>query len=144
MNSNWQRGHLLALLILLLGWGSWCVPAIAQTSGSLSGIVQDPQGAAVSGATVTLTDPKKNLTLQGQTSSEGTFAFTTLQPGDYTVTIDAAGFKKAIKSGIIINVNDRQTTGVISLEVGTVGDVSRSRPMPPGCSSRRRAANRAR
>ena len=123
MKIKWQQRRLLALLALLIGWGIWSAPATAQTSGSLSGIVQDPQGAAVFGATVTLADPKKNLNLQTQTSSEGTFSFTTLQPGDYTVTIDATGFKKAVKNGVIINVNDRQTTGIISLEVGTVGDV---------------------
>ena len=99
------------------------VMALGQTSGSLSGVVQDPQGAAVVGAKVTLEDPKKNLTLQATTSADGTFAFTTLQPGDYTVTIEASGFKKAVKSGVVINVNDRQSTGIITLEVGAVGDI---------------------
>ncbi len=97
--------------------------AFGQTSGSLGGVVQDPQGAAVTGAKVTLTDPKKNLTLQATTSSEGNFAFPGLQPGEYTVSVEAPGFKKSVKSGIVINVNDRQSTGVISLEVGGVGDV---------------------
>jgi hypothetical protein len=39
------------------------------------------------------------------------------------VTVEASGFKKAVKSGIVINVNDRQSTGVISLEIGGVGDI---------------------
>jgi len=54
MKIKWQRGSLLAMLALLMGWGVWSAPAMAQTSGSLNGIVQDPQGAAVFGATVTL------------------------------------------------------------------------------------------
>ncbi|NDD63157.1 MAG: hypothetical protein EBZ36_04130, partial [Acidobacteria bacterium] len=118
--SNRVIGLLLqAFVILLVGGAS----VSAQTSGSLGGVVQDPQGAAISGAKVTLSDPKKNLSLQQTTSSEGTFAFPALQPGEYSVTVEASGFKKAVKSGIVINVNDRQSTGVISLEIGGVGDI---------------------
>jgi hypothetical protein len=91
-----------------------------QTSGSLSGIVQDPQGGTVVGARVVVTDPVKGLELETKTSSEGTFSFSTLQPGTYTVTVEAGGFKKAVVTGIVINVADKQSTGRIVLEVGAV------------------------
>ncbi len=96
--------------------------ALAQTSGSLSGSVQDPQGGAIAGAKVTVSDPTRNFQLDTTTNNEGTFTFTTLQPGTYTVSIEAGGFKKVVKSGITLNAADRQSTGTIKLEVGQIGD----------------------
>ncbi len=106
------------LIALLLGSN-----VFGQTSASLSGTVIDPQGNAVVGAKATVSDPAKNLQLTAITSSDGTFVFPTLQPGDYTVTVEAQGFKKFVKTGIVINIADRQSTGVIQLEVGAIGDV---------------------
>ncbi|HQR36338.1 MAG TPA: TonB-dependent receptor [Blastocatellia bacterium] len=92
--------------------------AFAQTSASLSGTVQDSNGGAVTGAKVTVSDPTKNLLIEAKTGSDGTFSFPVLQPGNYTVTIEAQGFKKSIQSGIVINASDRQSTGIMKLEVG--------------------------
>jgi hypothetical protein len=105
----------LSLAILLLG-----ISAFAQTSASLSGIVQDPNGGVVNNAKVTVSDPAKSLQLETTTNSEGIFTFSTLQPGTYTVTIEANGFKKVVKSGVVLNVADKQSTGRITLEVGAV------------------------
>jgi Carboxypeptidase regulatory-like domain/TonB-dependent Receptor Plug Domain len=97
--------------------------AFGQTSASLSGSVQDPQGNAVVGAKITVSDPARKISISTTSGSDGTFTFPTLQPGDYAVTVEAQGFKKIVKSGIVINVADRQSTGVIQLEIGTIGDV---------------------
>ncbi len=107
---------LLAMLVLL------SASVLAQTSGSLSGTVQDAQGGVVAGAKVMVSDVTRNFQLDTTTSSEGTFTFTTLQPGTYSVTIEANGFKKVVKSGITLNSADRQSTGTIKLEVGQIGD----------------------
>jgi len=105
------------LLMLFLA-----VFALGQTSASLSGTVQDSTGAALSGAKVTVSNPAKNLQIEARTGSDGTFSFPVLQPGDYTITVEAQGFKKVVKSGIVINASDRQSTGIISMEVGQIGD----------------------
>jgi len=105
---------LLALMLLVV------VVASAQTSSSLSGIVHDQQGNAIVGAKVVATNPARGQTVETTTSSEGTFTFTTLQPGTYTVTVEAPGFKKFVKTGIVLNVADKQSTGVIALEVGEI------------------------
>lgn len=112
-----RRAASLFLLSLFL-----TVVAFGQTSASLSGTVQDPQGNAVSGAKVTVSDPARNLQIEATTSSDGQFSFPTLQPGTYTVTVEAQGFKKVVKTGIVLNIADRQSTGVIGLEVGQIGD----------------------
>ncbi len=120
MGSLFSRKWTLPTLLLML---LWTAMAFGQTSASLSGVVQDPQGNAVVGAKVTVTDPTKNQQFATTTTSDGTFAFPTLQPGNYTVTVEAQGFKKFVKTDVIINVADRQSTGVIQLEIGTLGDV---------------------
>ncbi|MBS1791256.1 MAG: TonB-dependent receptor [Acidobacteria bacterium] len=96
--------------------------AFAQTSASLSGTVHDSNGAALAGAKVTVSNPAKNLQLEAKTGTDGTFSFPVLQPGDYIVTVEAQGFKKAVKTGIVINASDRQSTGIITMEVGQIGD----------------------
>lgn len=106
------------IFVLLLS-----VTALAQTSASLSGVVHDPQGNAVVGAKVTLSDPTRKLQLDATTSGEGTFTFTPIQPSTYTVSVEAQGFKKAVRTGIVVDAADRQSTGVIALEVGQIGDV---------------------
>ena len=107
-----------AMLLLL----TTALTALGQTSASLSGTVHDPNGSAVIGAKVTVSDPTKNLQIETKTSSDGTFSFPVLQPGNYTVTIEAQGFKKAVQSGIVVNASDRQSTGIIRLEVGDLAN----------------------
>jgi len=115
INSLRKKTPLLLTLALLLA-----VSVFAQNTGSLSGIVQDANGGAISGAKVTLNDPSKGLQLEAKTNSEGTFSFSTVPPGSYSVAVEAQGFKKTVKSGIILNIADRQSTGVITLEVGSI------------------------
>lgn len=94
--------------------------AFGQNTGSLSGTVHDPQGNAIAGAKVTVSDPARNFQLDTTTSSDGTFSFATLQPSTYTVTVEAQGFKKFVQSGVVINIADRQSTGILTLEVGSL------------------------
>ncbi len=85
--------------------------------------MQDPQGNAVAGAKVKASDSTKNISLEATTGQDGTFSFPVLQPGTYKVTVEATGFKKAVTSDVVVNASDRQSTGVIALEVGQIGDV---------------------
>ena len=117
MRINTLRKNTPMLLSLAL---VLAVSAFAQNTGSLSGIVQDQNGGALAGAKVTISDPAKGFQLETKTNSEGTFSFSTVPPGTYSVTVEATGFKKTVKSGIILNIADRQSTGVIALEVGGI------------------------
>jgi carboxypeptidase family protein/TonB-dependent receptor-like protein len=115
INSLRKKTPMLLSLALLLA-----VSAFAQNTGSLSGIVQDTNGGALAGAKVTVNDPAKGFQLETRTNSEGIFSFSTVPPGTYSVTVEASGFKKTVKSGIILNIADRQSTGVITLEIGGI------------------------
>src|ERR1700747_2155041 len=61
--------------------------------GSILGTVTDPQGGAVSGATVTVTSISKGTTTEVTTNENGNYSVTHLIPDAYKVRIEAAGFK---------------------------------------------------
>src|SRR5690349_22935740 len=74
-----------------------CGLSLAQgTTSRVTGVVTDNTGAAVSGATVTLTNEGTNTSINTQTSDSGTYTFDLIQPGKYTITVEKQGFKKFI------------------------------------------------
>ena len=74
-------------------------------TGSITGNVTDPSGAFVGGATVTIrqldTDLKRTVT----TSDQGSYAVTQLAPGNYSVTIDRAGFRTFVEDHIVLAID---------------------------------------
>src|SRR6202035_1290899 len=97
------------------------LPGFAQTiSGSIAGRVIDAQGAVVPNASVTVTESSKNLRVSSKTSAGGDFLVPGLLPGNYSITIEANGFKKLPRSGITLNANDKLALGDLVLEVGAV------------------------
>jgi hypothetical protein len=117
INSLRKKTPMLLSLALLLA-----VPAFAQTSASLSGTVHDSQSAAVVGAKVHLKNTAGTTQLETTTNAEGFYTFPIIQPGTYTVTIEATGFKKSVQSGVVVNASDRQSTGTTVLEVGDISN----------------------
>jgi hypothetical protein len=93
-----------------------------QISGSISGSVQDRQGGVVGNAKVTLTDPARGLSREQVTGSDGTFVFTPLQPASYTLSVEAAGFKKYEQTDIRIFASDRIAIPAITLDLGQVAE----------------------
>ncbi|MBV8730997.1 MAG: carboxypeptidase regulatory-like domain-containing protein, partial [Acidobacteriia bacterium] len=82
-----------------------------------------PQGAVIPGAKVTLTNEGQGAAgPQLVTSPEGTFVFSPVLPGRYTVTVESTGFKKYSQSGITLDVNDKLGLPPIKLEVGATGE----------------------
>src|SRR5215475_2466803 len=94
-SNNPTQIVLVTLLLGLLSFGT----SIAQQSdnGSLAGGVKDPNGLAVSNATVTATNLGTGAKRTAQTNSDGRWTITTLALGEYQVTADAENFKQAIQ-----------------------------------------------
>jgi hypothetical protein len=107
---------LVAACFLLVG----TVNAQTGTS-SLRGIVTDPQGNSVAGATVTLSNPERNFSRNQATTGDGTYLFTGIPPGSYQVEIEMKGFKKALLSNVKALV-DTPTDLDVQLEVGSVNE----------------------
>ena len=95
-----------------------CVAASAQTGTStVRGTVVDPQGNAVAGATVTLSNPEKNFTRTQTTNEEGGYVFTAIPPGRYRVEAESSGFKKVAVTDVQALV-DTPVSIDVKLEVG--------------------------
>ena len=94
------------------------------TAGSISGVVDDPQGAVIPAAKVTLTNEEQGAgsARTVSTTSDGTFVFTPVLAGKYTITVEVMGFKKYTQSGITLDVSDRLGLPPIALQVGTTGE----------------------
>src|ERR1700728_3535071 len=100
-------------LVLMLCAGAW-----AQT-GSITGTVKDPSGAAVAGATVIVTSPERGITRQTTSNSTGEYNESALSPGSYDVIVTAAGFKKYEAKGVILDVGEKARVDA-PLEVGAI------------------------
>src|SRR3984957_4727123 len=93
----------------------------AQTiDGSMTGRVVDPQGAVIAKAAITVAEPAKDVRILTKTTAAGDFTVAGLQPGNYSVTVEAAGFKKLVRTGIALDANDKLAVGLLTLEVGAV------------------------
>jgi Carboxypeptidase regulatory-like domain len=112
--------RLCSLLIFILMFSSF---VMAQTtSGSIAGSVVDPNQAAVANATIKISDEAKNFSLTMTSDGEGRFVFPQVPPATYTMTIEAKGFKKVQRTGILLVANDKLTLGNLLLEVGETSE----------------------
>jgi hypothetical protein len=89
------------------------------SDGSLAGVVNDPSGAVVAGAKVTARNNATGQTLNATTSDVGSFRINNAPVGTYTVTVEAANFKKYINSEVAVNLN-RVTDLTVALEPGRI------------------------
>src|SRR5579864_4900968 len=93
--------------------------AHAQFRASLRGTVTDQQGAAVSGATVTLTNTATNQKLVSTSDANGIYQFNALGPAPYSLTAEHAGFKKKALDNVQI-IPEQLNSLDLQLEIGEV------------------------
>ncbi|MCL4522690.1 MAG: TonB-dependent receptor [Acidobacteria bacterium] len=109
--------HRAACFIGLLCLEFLPLPALAQQpTGTIAGIVTDPSGAVVGGASVTVVHKASRTTVRMTTSDVGAYTVPALLPGDYEVRIEASGFKTTV-SALKVEVG-RVTSADVRLEVG--------------------------
>ena len=111
-----SRLSLVALLLLLPA-------ARAQLyTGSVTGVVTDPSGAAVASAKVSLVDQDKGYSFNATTDSEGRYLLRSIPPGTYRITVEAQGFQTQRQEGIKVDVTQNVSVN-LSLKVGAVNEV---------------------
>ncbi len=94
--------------------------AQAQTAGTITGTVTDESGAVVPGATITITNEGTGTVARTvQSNDSGTYVAEALPVGTYQVAVQASGFARAVRSGIVLNVADRLAIN-FALKVGAV------------------------
>lgn len=107
----------LGFLLLLVS-----ASLIAQTfRGTILGTVTDPQGAVISGATVTVRNVDTGLERTAQTSTDGSYTIPELPIGTYTVTFTQSGFQKSVTSGLNVDVASEKRVDV-TLKAGTASE----------------------
>ena len=77
---------------------------LAQTTGTLRGTVMDPSGLAVPGARVTATLEETQTARSTSSGASGTYEFASLPVGQYTVTVEATGFRSHVANGIEVTL----------------------------------------
>ena len=104
----------LSLVTVAVALTCWlALPVMGQvTTGSLTGVVTDPQGAIVAGATVTLTNSGTKIDIKTTTTEQGEFVFPQVPPGRYSVAVEATNFKKALATDLVIEVGVTSRTTV--------------------------------
>jgi len=111
--SRIRAAVVLASLVILS-----TAPLFGQmNTGELSGQVKDPTGATVASATIEAVANGTQQKYTATSNDSGEFLLAQLPVGEYTVSVSAMGFKKAVQSGIAVHAGDklRQT---FSLELG--------------------------
>ncbi|MGA7521203.1 MAG: TonB-dependent receptor [Acidobacteriaceae bacterium] len=120
---NLQIAGSLAFLALLLLLFPGTPTAFAQAGrGGISGTISDPTGAIVPGAKVTLLNSATGVSLHAVSSAAGLYAFISLNPGAYQVTVSQSGFTTAQRENVTVSV-DQTTIVNIALRVGSVSTV---------------------
>jgi hypothetical protein len=107
-----------AVVVLALLCGLWASRANAQAVfGSILGTVTDPQGAAVPGAKVTVTNKNKGTTQQTTTNDSGNYSVTHLIPDLYSVKVEAQGFKSTEQQSVTVQA-DAGSSVDLQLQLG--------------------------
>src|SRR5215470_402703 len=87
----------------------------------LVGTVTDPSGSVIAGASIRITAVATDITQERTTNSSGYYRFPGLAVGNYTVTASNTGFRTAIVSGVVLEVDQTRTLD-IKLTVGAVSE----------------------
>jgi carboxypeptidase family protein len=100
----------------------WCIPAVGQVvKGSISGSVVDPQGAVVSGASVTAKNLETGLVFPTTTDSAGIYRLNLVPAGTYNLEIKAQGFKTTTQNNVVVGAG--RDTGITAIHL-SVGEAS--------------------
>ncbi len=98
------------------------VNAAAQNfQSTVVGQITDPNGATVANAVVTITDQATGRTATATTGSDGGFVIPQLPPGTYELSVEATGFRRALKSNVTLETGQTQRVNV-QLEAGAITD----------------------
>src|ERR1700675_1239985 len=111
---RWMGLMCLLALSAATAWG--------QATTSIRGAVTDPSGGAIVGASVTLVNTDSKIERKSSTNEDGSFQFTFVSPGTYTLSITATGFQGFEKAGLVLLVNTPATINA-QLKIGSASEV---------------------
>jgi hypothetical protein len=99
-------------------------------TGSIQGVVSDPSGAVIPGASVTATHVATQVKTTRQTTESGVYNLSPLQAGEYTVTAGAAGFQTTVQEHVVVDALATVGFNVI-LKLGSASEQITVADTPP-------------
>jgi hypothetical protein len=105
-------GALMCSLLAL-----WVVPAFAQFTANIQGVIQDPSGAAVAKAKIVLVNTGTGIKQNATSDPSGNYRFVSLAPGTYKISVEATGFSRS-EAGVTL-LTEQNLNLPISLKVGS-------------------------
>jgi Carboxypeptidase regulatory-like domain len=113
---SWVKSINLSLTLIVLCCASQA--GFAQLDrGTISGILTDPTGSAISGANITVTNTAMGTQSSTLTTSAGVYTIPELPAGQYSVTVKVPGFRELIRNGITVSVGETASVD-LQLAVG--------------------------
>ncbi len=120
-----------AIPALLLACLVGAMPAMAQRDmGTLLGSVTDPSGAAIPGATITITEEATGVADMVESDALGNYIRPLIKPGTYTIACESPGFKRSVQTGVILQSSGRVQSNFV-LEIGEVTETIEVSAAPP-------------
>src|SRR5262249_28700048 len=125
MNPSPQGGLMAHMRKILRGSLMLAVLVVSATiafgqSSSLSGTIFDPQGSAIAGATITVTNNATGAIRIATSSKDGTYQMPQLAPGSYNVRAEAKGFATIVLENVQVLVSAPVTLNIAFKQVGAV------------------------
>ena len=121
--EQWRRGRQWrqVALAFVVALGFLAATARAQSvTGSIVGTVVDQTNQALPGAVVTLEERDTGLSRELVTSDDGSFVFSSVQPGVYTIRVKATGFSIFERRNTVLPASERLSVGTLTLALGGV------------------------
>src|SRR5579885_702714 len=97
---RWKPLNTQLLPVLLLNAVLW-----GAVTGRISGVVKDPSGAAIPGATVTITNTEQGIQTKTTTDAGGNYSLPSVPVGTYDILFEAPGFRSEKRTGLVIDAN---------------------------------------
>ena len=114
----------LSIITLILGLLTLCSSLVLaqQDTATITGEVRDANGSVVPKATITVTNVETNVSIKSETNDQGVYTVPSLKPGPYSITVEKAGFKKTVRSGVTLQVGQVTPLDVV-MQVGELNTV---------------------
>lgn len=120
INRSNDHGCTLVWLFVLLLCGSWACKA-QTTAAQLSGLITDPSGALIPGASITATNVATGTSRKGLSNDSGNYTLSLLPPGTYRVLVEKEGFSPLTENHLVLSINQHATLNV-PLTAGSVSE----------------------
>ena len=129
--------HRAALAVALVCSLFLAIPVCAQFTANIQGLIQDPSGAGVAKAQITLVNSATGVKKAATSDASGNYRFVSLAPGSYKISVEASGFAKA-EAGVTL-LTEQNVNLPITLKVGSASEsvvVSTEAPVVDTADSR--------